>query len=129
VTLALDASALIAHFDAGDAHHERVRALLLRALGQQLVASPITIAEVLVGPARTGHLDNAVNALRILGVRTVDLDQDGPSRLAGLRAETGLKLPDCCVILAAQSAAAAVVTFDDRLATVGRDLNLDVLGR
>ena len=128
MTLALDASALIAHFDDGDTHHEQVRALLMRAIGQQLVASPITIAEVLVGPARTGQLDAAVNALGVLGVGTVDLGHDAPSRLARLRAKTGLKLPDCCVILAAQSAAAVVVTFDDRLANASKSLSLDVLG-
>jgi predicted nucleic acid-binding protein len=39
-----------------------------------------------------------------------------PVRLALLRAETGLKLPDCCVLLAAEQSGAAVATFDDRLA-------------
>lgn len=41
---------------------------------------------------------------------------DAPVRLATLRAETGLKLPDCCVLLAAQDAGAeAVLTFDEPL--------------
>lgn len=128
MTLALDASALIAHFDNGDAHHARARTLLMSAIGQQLVASPITVAEVLVGPARTGHLDEAVHAIGVLGLRTIDLDLNAPARLAELRAETGLRLPDCCVLLVAQTAGAAVITFDDRLAIAGRRLDLDVLG-
>ncbi len=41
-----------------------------------------------------------------------------PVRLATLRAGTGLKMPDCCVLLAVQeSAAKALVTFDERLRT------------
>lgn len=128
MTLVLDASAVIAHLDSGDAHHDKVEALLLAAQGQTLAASPITLAEVLVGPARAGQLDRAQGVLETLGVRTVDLERDSPSRLATLRAQTGLKLPDCCVLVAAQSLRATVVTFDDRLAAVGRTLDLDVLG-
>lgn len=128
MTLVLDASALIAHLDSSDAHHDAVEGLLLAATGQTLAASPITIAEVLVGPARAGQLDRAQDALSTLGVRTVALDAASPARLATLRAKTGLKLPDCCVLVAAQSVQATVVTFDDRLAAVGRTLDLDVLG-
>ena len=40
-----------------------------------------------------------------------------PVRPAALRAESGLKMPHCCVLLAAQgSAAETVLTFDDALA-------------
>jgi predicted nucleic acid-binding protein len=128
VTLVLDASALIAHLDGSDAHHDAVEALLLGATGQALAASPITLAEVLVGPARSGQLDRAGAALGTLGVQTDALDADSPARLATLRARTGLTLPDCCVLVAAQALHAAVVTFDDRLAAAGRTLDLEVLG-
>jgi len=128
VTLVLDASALIAHLDGHDAHHDDVLALLLAATGQALCASPITLAEVLVGPARAGALDRARHALETLEIATVALDEKSPARLAALRVQTGLKLPDVCVLLAAETAAAAVVTFDNRLAAAGRALRLDVLG-
>lgn len=128
MTLVLDASALIAHLDSSDAHHETVEGLLLSATGETLAASPITLAEVLVGPARAGQLDRARDALETLGVRTVALDADSPARLATMRARTALKLPDCCVLVAAQTLRATVVTFDDRLAAAGRTLDLDVLG-
>ncbi len=43
-----------------------------------------------------------------------------------LRTETGLCLPDCCVLLAAEQLKAAVATFDERLrrSASGRDLPL-----
>lgn len=128
MTLVLDASALIAHLDSGDPHHDNVETLLLAAAGQTLAASPTTLAEVLVGPARAGQLDRAQGVLDTLGVGAVDLEADSPARLATLLAQTGLTLPDCCVIVAAQSLGATVVTFDQRLATVGRSLRLEVLG-
>lgn len=129
MSLVLDASALIAHLDSTDEHHSRIEALLLDATGESLAASPITLAEVLVAPARAGQLDRAQGALDALGVRVVDLDATSPARLATLRAQTGLKLPDCCVLVAAQSLGATVVTFDARLATAARHLDLTVLGR
>jgi hypothetical protein len=64
-------------------------------------------------------LDRATAALRELGVRSVLLDVDAHVRLATLRAGTGLKLPACCVLLAAEQVRAAVATFDDRLAAAG----------
>lgn len=118
--IVLDASVLIAHFDTRDAHHLRANALLLAAADEELVASPMTVAEVLVGPVRAGQADRASAVLAQLGVATVGLDENAPLMLATLRAQTGLKLPDCCVLLAARTTGAAVATFDDRLATAAR---------
>jgi predicted nucleic acid-binding protein len=115
--IVLDASVLIAHLDEGDAQHERAVERLLAVAGEPFACSPITRAEVLVGPARAKRIDVAATALATLGVDDVALGSDAPVRLANLRAETGLKLPDCCVILAAQDAAASqVLTFGARLA-------------
>ena len=114
--IVLDASVLIAHLDERDALHDRAEVALTRAAARSLAASPLTVAEVLVGPARAGRADDAVGVLRALGVSEVPLPQDGSTRLAELRARTGLKLPGCCVLLAAEAAPAdAVLTFDDRL--------------
>lgn len=114
--IVLDASVLIAHLDAGDAHHERARERLLDAAGQPFAASPITLAEVLVGPIRAGRLREARGALDTLGVTELPLPANAAERLALLRAETQLKLPDCCVLLAAHEAECPVLTFDERLA-------------
>jgi predicted nucleic acid-binding protein len=126
--IVLDASVLIAHLDRSDAHHERAQQLLLLAVDQELAASTVTLAEVLVAPARAGQLDRASAALDELGVRTVQLDANAHVRLATLRAATGLKLPDCCVLLAAEQVRGSLATFDDRLAAVGRDHGHLVVG-
>ncbi len=100
------------------------------AADEPLGASPVTLAEVFVGPARVGRLDRATAALAQLDVRTIALSEDTPARLATLRAGTSLKLPDCCVLLAAeQSGGATVATFDDRLGTAARERGFRVLGR
>lgn len=122
--IVLDASVLIAHLESADAHHDRATQLLLDAADESLGASPLTLAEVLVGPARVEKLDLAQSALRELDVATVPLDEDAPARLATLRASTRLRLPDCCVLLAAESAKAAIATFNDRLATSATDLGI-----
>jgi predicted nucleic acid-binding protein len=128
--IVLDASVLIAHFDADDALHENADDLLRSVVDQSLRASPITEAEVLVGPARIGRLDRAVAALAQLDVRAVPFEADAPMRLAMLRAETRLKLPDCCVLLAAEQLSdAEVATFDDRLGAVARQRGFVVRGR
>ena len=62
--------------------------------------------------------------MQALGVRELHLAADAAARLAVLRAETGLKLPDCCVLLVAQDVRATVVTFDDRLARAAAALGL-----
>ena len=127
--IVLDASVLIAHFDATDAHHEAARALLLGAGDEPLGASLLTLAEVLVGPARAGQLDRATVALHQLDVTGLPLQEDAPVRLAVLRAETGLRLPDCCVLLAAEQAHATLATFDDRLATAASERGQPVRDR
>lgn len=50
----------------GGAHHERATRLLVDAAEESLGASPMTLAEVLVGPARAGKLDAARTAIREL---------------------------------------------------------------
>ncbi len=124
--IVLDASVIIAHLDATDALHERATALLLGVDSEDLGASPLSLAEVLVGPARAGRLDRAVAALDQLEVTSVNLDRDAPTRLALLRAGSSLKLPDCCVLLAAQQVHGAIATFDEALAAAARRGGLDV---
>ena len=124
--IVLDASVLIAHLESTDAHNERATQLLVDAAGEAFAASPLTLAEVLVGPARVGRVNAARSALRELAVATVPLAEDASTRLAIIRATTRLRLPDCCVLLAAETAQASIATFDDRLATSAADLGLEV---
>ena len=112
--IVVDASVLIAHLDERDALHGRAEAALLDAAERPMGCSVITLAEILVGPARAHRLDRARGALAGLELSEVPLGPDAAVRLARLRAETGLKLPDCCVLLAAEDVAATgVLTLDD----------------
>lgn len=126
--IVLDASALIAHLDGSAAHHERAGEILSQSAEADFGASTLTLAEVLVGPAQTGRLDVARAALDELEVQELTLGADAPAQLAWLRAESGLKLPDCCVVLAARSAsAAAIVSFDDHLVVAAERAGLSVM--
>jgi predicted nucleic acid-binding protein len=116
----LDASVLLAYFDGTDAHSDAARTILADA--DELVASVLTVAESLVGAARVGRLDEQLDALADLDIRAVPIDVQSASTLARLRSDTGLKLPDCCVLHAAATVAAdAVGTRDGPLAKVARE--------
>lgn len=118
--IVLDASVLIAHLDAEDAHHERAVRLLRESLDEPLSANVVTVAEVLVGPTRAGRADIALEALAALELERIALPADMASALAALRVATGLRMPDCCVLWSAEVTGADVATFDDRLAAATR---------
>lgn len=124
--IVLDASVIIAHLDADDAHHDRATELLIDAVDNELLVSPQTLAECYVGPARSGTLDRAKAQISRLEIQSVDIAGPDAERLAVVRAETGLRMPDCCVLLAAQSANATLATFDARLARAAVSLGLAV---
>lgn len=98
-----------------------------REIDEEFAANPLTLAEVLVGPSRTDRLDAARSALRALEVAEWPFPTDTAVRLARLRADTGLRMPDCCVLLAAQDAAARMAAFDDRLVRAAGRLGLVAL--
>jgi predicted nucleic acid-binding protein len=122
--IVLDASVLIAHLDGGDRHHANTQSLLEANSQEPLGASPITLAETLVSPARASRLADAETALQRLGVDELELGENAPGRLAQLRTDTGLKMPDCCVLLAAQDHDARVASFDTDLLKAARKLGL-----
>lgn len=124
--IVLDASVLIAHLERSDGHHDRATQLLASVADEEFRISPLTLAEVLVGPARTHQLRAAQAALRALDLSTIPLIEDAPVRLATLRATTRLRLPDCCVLLAAETSGGAVATFDNQLAAATAELGLSV---
>jgi predicted nucleic acid-binding protein len=125
--IVLDASVLIAHLDERDTHHERASRLLAETGAEPLGASTITLAETLVAPARRGRLDDVLAALDRLGVTELPLADGAPAHLARLRAETGCKLPDCCVLLAAREHGGTVASFDSALVDAADGLGLSIL--
>jgi len=122
--IVLDASVLIAHLDPRDAFHDAAGERLLDVANQPFGASTITLAEALVAPLRTGTLRTTRAALDALEVEELPLPRGAAERLAALRTETALKLPDCCVLLAAEDANGAVLTFDERLARAAAERGL-----
>jgi predicted nucleic acid-binding protein len=112
----LDADVLIAHLDPDDPQHGRATACLEEAAAQgPLTASALTIAEVLVHPTARGLGEQAHAALRAMGVLVLDIPADAAMQLASLRARTGRRMPDCCVLLAAERTGGGVLTFDEKL--------------
>lgn len=111
----LDASVLIAYLDGDDAQHTLAEELLAREIDDEFAANPLTLAEVLVEPARDSRLEQVQAALEDLEIQELPFPADTAVKLALLRAGTGLKMPDCCVLLAAEAAGARVASLDTRL--------------
>jgi predicted nucleic acid-binding protein len=86
----------------------------------------MSVAEVFVAPARLGRMAAAERALRRLALVSMALPAESATELAALRAATGLRLPDCCVLLAAETADGSMATFDERLAAVAMERGLIV---
>ncbi len=127
--IVLDASVLISYLDADDDRHVVAESLLAREIDDDLGMNPLTLAEVLVAPVREGRLRQAQEALRDLEVNELPFPSDTAVRLAELRATTGLRMPDCCVVLAAEDAGATVASFDRQLIQAAKARNMAVLER
>jgi len=125
--IVLDANVLIAHFNDSDRHYSRAQSLLEANNDEPWGVSSLSLAEVLVYPARAGRLAEAEAALVALDVQEVPLGSGAPGLLAEMRAEVGLKLPDCCVLLAAQNNEAALATFDAGLLAAAGQLGVEVV--
>ncbi len=111
----LDASVLIAYLDGDDAQHTLAEELLAKEVDDEFAANPLTLAEVLVEPARVGRLEQVQAALDDLEIQELPFPADTAVKLALLRVGTGLKMPDCCVLLAAEAIGARVASFDTGL--------------
>lgn len=124
--IVVDASVLIAHLESTDANNANAMALLGKATGTPLGASTVTLAEILVRPTRAGRLHEAEAHLRQLRLAEIGFGKYAAPRLALLQAETNLKMPDCCVLLAAEDGdATAILTLDDRLRATAVRLGFD----
>lgn len=124
--IVLDASVLIAYLDAGDAHHDRAMALLSREIEDDFAVNLLTLVEILVAPTRAGQCDVVLAVFVDLAVEVLQFPQGSAVMLAELRAETHLKMPDCCVLLSALDQQARLASFDDRLVKVAQDRGVNV---
>ena len=122
----MDASVLIAHLNSNDPHHDAATGILLSGTPGEMLVHTITLAEVLVGGVRIGRGAAMRDDLRAAGIVVAPRDDDEPLRLAELRATSGLKLPDCCVLDVAIHHQAGLATFDDALAAAARKRGVPV---
>lgn len=118
--ITLDASLVIAHLNPYDAHHQVATAYLRDTAGERLLIHSLNLAEVLVGGVRAGRGQEMLSDLHAIGIRVADRTEGEPLRLALLRVECGLKLPDCCALDTAVATGSALATFDDALAKAAR---------
>jgi len=123
--IVLDASILIAHLTPGDPHADA--ALDVLDTEEELAMHALTVAECLVHPARLGRENEVVRIIERIGIGTLPFRDDASLRLARLRAQTGLRMPDACVLGAALETGADLATFDDRLARIARDRGITVV--
>jgi predicted nucleic acid-binding protein len=125
--IALDASVLVAHLYPHDAHHAAATQFLRDAASETLITHTLTLAEVLVGGVKASRGPDMLTDLQAAGVQIAPHIDDEPLRLANLRAATGLKLPDCCVLDTALSNIATLATFDRALARAAQQLDVVVV--
>lgn len=124
--IVLDANVLIALLDASDAHHARAVALLDTHAADGYAASALTLAEVLVGPARSGGEDRARAALTGLGLEVIPVSEPDALSLARVRERHRLRMPAAVVLNAALASGAGLGTFDASLARAAREAGVVV---
>ena len=110
--IVVDPSALIAYLNPLDTHHDDAVEALVEV--DAFVVHPVTLAEVLVHPARIGTEFSVRNTLITIGMQESPMVIDAIA-LARLRVSSGLKMPDCLVLAAANWHGTDVLTFDDQL--------------
>ena len=125
--IVLDASVVIAHLASHDAHHRTATDFFRERLDEEFAVHTLTLTEILVGPTRVGRGAFALQQLTALGVTEWTPPSGSAARLAQLRADSGLKLPDCCVLHAAMTTTSPLATFDERLARVAASAGVSVI--
>lgn len=124
--IVLDAGVLIAHLSVDDVHQDAAFEIL--DTEEELLIHPLTLAEALVHPARMGTELADLAKIESLGLLRREETVDEPVHIARLRAVSSLTLPDCAVLVTAETFGASLATFDRRLADVARRRGVTVVG-
>ncbi len=125
--IVLDASVVIAFLDPNDHHHQRAAELLEDHAVHGFRMHQLTLAEVLVGAVRTGRGSQLLDNLTTIGVAAHQASASEPLILAELRATTGLRMPDCCVLAVAQLEGLPLATFDQQLTRAAESIGVGTL--
>lgn len=75
---------------------------------------------------RVSREAEAIRTIEALGIERLRISTEQPLALAKLRASTSLKLPDCCVLVAAIETGATLATFDATLAKAASEHGVTV---
>jgi rRNA-processing protein FCF1 len=105
-------------------HHNFAHDFFRQRPDESYLAHSLTFTEILVGPMRVGHEAFVLRQLEGLGIAEWTPTVGSAGRLARLRVDTGLKLPDCCVLDAAITTDAPLATFDTRLARAAASIGV-----
>lgn len=120
----LDASITLAFLNAEDVHHSEAAEII--GGEYDLAVSTVTLAETLVHTVATGAVADRLADLHRLNITEVGLGDFAAPTLAQLRHVYGLKMPDCCVILAGLNMqATGIATRDSQLRRVAADLGFE----
>lgn len=118
--VAIDTAVFIYFIEEHARYLPLIRPLFEEADGgkRELVASAVTLLEVLVVPYRAGNVQLAERYELLLtrsrGVRLVDVSRDQLRAAAQLRAATGMKTADALQVASALSAGCRTVLTNDR---------------
>lgn len=122
----LDSNVVIALLNPADAHHNRAAGLLVEVPEEDLHIPAVTLGEALVWHVRAGTGERALEVLEDLGLSVIESKED-PLELARVRAESGLRMPDCIVLHHALTRGEALATMDERLARAVMERGLRAL--
>jgi predicted nucleic acid-binding protein len=123
----LDASALIALYDGKDAHHVWAVDMFIQTVDASLQMHPLTFAEVLVHPSRSGNLELFLEGIEGLDIEIPIMTNEHSLKLASIRHETGIRMPDAAVIELAVRTGAALATANANLARVAKKQGIGVM--
>jgi len=126
--IVVDANVVIAASTPGHIHHDAAQQIVADHGGEGMVLHSLTMAEVLVGPGRSGAEKAAHRLLTDAGFRLAPQGDPAPEHLARVRASTTLKMPDACVLATAENLQVALATFNRRVAREAGARGITVLG-
>lgn len=123
--IVLDSSVVIALFKPADKHHGAVKKAVA-AMEERLMISTITLAEVLVRPARLSQKEAVHKAglLRDYFGLAIAVTSEIAELAASVRASTGLTIPDAIISATASTIKATLWTCDGRLAKLHKGARL-----
>lgn len=118
--ITLDAGVLIAMLNERDVHHAWATEFLIDSADAEFIMPALTYGECLVRPAQADQVNAFLANIDGLALNVIELTADGAVRVARVRAETKLRMPDAVVLSTALEHSSSLATTDARLAEVAQ---------